>query len=165
MVVLPEFVFVAAPRTGSRSIRDALLTMPGAVASRTHHTPWADVPTDRPIYAVTRHPLQIMITWWTTIRNSYDCDFRAFCRENAGGPFRPPWGTGLHPYDMLQPRYFVFEKGLQNALETLGCGIAVPHVGASLDRYKPTRADVRVCEEVFAADYKRYEEINCAGMD
>ena len=117
MVTTDDFTFVQCPRTGSRSVRDALLKLvPSAVVSRRSHTPWCDVPRDKPIYAITRYPMEMVLTWWMVVGRTSPDAFEAFVRRYPDGPIRRGMGSGLNIYEGIVDRYFIFEGGLHNAV-------------------------------------------------
>lgn len=75
MVIVPgKFIFACTPRTASRSVTTALLTIPGATGRHTHDPP-ADLLAAKkehglPVIAIIREPAaQLLSFWW----NAYRC--------------------------------------------------------------------------------------------
>jgi len=174
MVVVPrKFVFVANPRTGSRSMVQALLRMKGAVRSERHHSNYDEVPTDLPVYAIIRDPHTQLRSWWyqSSDRTLHRATFCSWIRHQSQG-FAPLYfhaneaQTKLNIYHGLVTKYFLFERGLTAALEYMGSPPPPVHIGqTNAHTYMLTEEDYATVEELFAEDIKLHKEISRVGLD
>jgi len=148
MVIVPGmFVFVANPRTGSRSVGAALETyakVKGLTRAGCRHSPRSAVPVDLglPVYGFTREPVRHVLSWWYFQRQKKHIDafneevsrlltFEEFIRK----PFFPlntldfPQQR-LNLYEGIVTKWFRLEDGIEAFFEEVGLG----HINDKLTR-------------------------------
>ena len=138
MVIVPDhFVFVANPRTGSRSV-GALLEgkcqVKGTWRDGCRHQARAKVPRNLPVYGFTREPVRHILSWWYFQSQKKHIDafneevsrlltFKEFVQK----PFFPLDTLDfprqrLNLYSGIVTRWFRLEDGIDAFLEHVGLG-------------------------------------------
>lgn len=173
MVIVPEsYTFVATPRTGSRSISEAILAeRDGAISDypRNHHVLPESVPRDYHVYTVIRHPVAQLYSWYYHVvkRNGGKLPFSRFIREYNNPQFLDrDTKYPLNMYAEVATYWYVFENGLDGCREGLGLTKPLPKTGTQLGKKlkKPQRVPLTMDDAVyiyeeFAADLELYERI------
>jgi hypothetical protein len=130
--------FVFSPHTGSRSLRAALLHVPGAVQEDlSHHTPPDEIPRDLPICAMTRNPFDWVHSYYGRFISANPLiPFEEFLDHHRDYIGRPWLRQRLNVYHDLVDRYYLLEEGLDKVLADLGHpDIPIPEIGKGLRRH------------------------------
>lgn len=147
MVIIPgELVFLANPRTASRTVGNLLESKSGVRGLQRpgRHVPREDVPLELnlPIWSFTRHPYRHALSWWYFLRQKQHVD--AFNEERSrlldfedwlDKPFDALPGHDfprqrLNMYEGVATHWWTLEDGVENWLRKVGFG----HVA---DRMEP----------------------------
>ena len=146
MIMVPDkFVFLASPRTGSRSMKNAIrdhYSDTYLLETREHHIHPADVFTDFPkawevpFYSVFREPMDLMLSWFyhAVVRNSPQREtpgqFMKFLQKGKVSWFL---NDTMYPYAGLTTHPLVFDTPLETNFETMAgeeyIGEVDTHVG------------------------------------
>ena len=168
MILVPEkFVYLAAPRTGSRTTCEALIKhCDGRKISKAHHASRAELEqlnyggleeTDGslPVYSMMRDPLDFILAAWSRSTCERLEDFVETWNPDSLGE----WDGRITPYDGFVDHYFIFEDGLPSFFERVGFpGVPLGHKGRNETRtQKPISVEqTAMLMERFAVDFERY---------
>lgn len=175
MIILPEqrAVVVATPRTGSRSINEAIISAnpKGMLVVKPHHN-WPHEVTRAAcganceekgaydVYTIIREPLSQLASWLNHTRKWHDQEkfvaeyrTRYFCYDGY-----------LNIYVNVATKFFVFEDGgHQKLINALGLDVQIPRVGKSENPevYKNVLSDEskRIARVRFRNDFELYKQI------
>ena len=166
MFILPErhVIVVATPRTGSRSIRDAILEAnpPGCLRTKLHHdyphvVQKAKEQGDHPREVVTiiRNPWSHIVSWLHHAKAWWRQEDYV---QNFQGRYFFYHG-GMNIYNEVADRFFVFEEdGHRKLLDYIGLeDIELPHVGKSSER-DTYKADARLSDSSKEIIRNRFEQ-------
>jgi hypothetical protein len=165
MVIVPNrFIYLAAPRTGSRTTCDALVQHCGGIKEgREHHSKLDELqaletdPSERlPVYSVIREPFDFVMSSWA---RAYDPTMRDFL-DNWNPDALGEWEGRMTPYEGFVTHYFLFENGLEDLFARWGFpDTPLGHQGRyETPPYHPVSpADEDLVRERFPVDFKRYE--------
>lgn len=170
MILVPgKFIYLAAPRTGSRTTCDALVRYhEGKKLSKGHHATRAELEgmADNPELAFQ----DVLLPVYSVIRDPYHIIMGAFGRapdvqwEHFLATWNPDslgeWGGRMTPYEGYVDHYFIFEDGLEAMFKRLGLpDTPLGHLGRyETHFYKPiSPAGWDVMREKFAEDFARYD--------
>lgn len=170
ILVAGRFVYLAAPRTGSRTTCEALVKhCGGRKISRAHHASRAELeamPYGRPVYSMIRDPADFVQAAFARHTCERFADFVTLWNPDSLGE----WNGRITPYDGFVDWYFLFEDGLEAFFERVGYpGVPLSRRGRGETRTrKPlTAADEALLRERYAADFERYaywQEKNRSGV-
>lgn len=132
MITLPgHFIFAATPRTGSRAISKALLTIEGASRWKddsgrdmhhVHPEELAGKTNGLPIYSVIRCPYDQTLSWFyhAIVRHdpvmAYAERFHTFIREAYIGWF---FNQRLNPYHEISTKIFLYQPELSGVVRSI----------------------------------------------
>lgn len=165
MIILPEqrVIVVATPRTGSRSIRDAIreAAPPGMVETKPHHDWPKDVRAaagngSYEVWTIIRDPWTQLESW--SHHTGYHYNIERMVRDYRGRYFFSEGGMNI--YNKVVDRYFVFEHdGHQGLIDALGLDVEVTNEYKS----KPnevvwSEAARNIAAERFALDFYLYQK-------
>lgn len=164
MVIVPNsYTFVATPRTGSRSLSEAILAeKSGAISDypRDHHLTPESVPKDYNIYTVIRHPVSQLYSWYYHVekRNDTGVSFSKFIREYHNPQFLDRnQKYPLNMYAEIANYFYIYENGLDGCREGLGLTEPLPSTGSELGRKlnKPAKVPIKILDSIYI-----YEEFS-----
>ncbi len=128
MVVTERFVYLATPRTASRSVEQAVLSSSETVVykSKQHHAPVPEVTEKlrqhegKPVYTVVREPTRQALSWYYHAKGHLSRDFTDFIKKYKNG-----WLFGNHVNIYLNVpdtkiTFLPFEHGINTVLEYMG---------------------------------------------
>ena len=163
MIILPEqrVIVVATPRTGSRSVRDAILQAapPGAIWTKPHHDRAEEVRAaagngSYEVWTIIRDPWTQLESW--SHHTGYHYNIERMVRDYRGRYFF--YDGGMNIYNKVATRYFVFEEdGHQKLVDALELDVEVTNDYKS----KPNQvvwseAARNIAKERFALDFYLY---------
>ena len=162
MILVPDrFVYLAAPRTGSRTTVEALLGhCGGQKLSAGHHATRAELAaldTALPVYSMMRDPWSHLMS---AFRRSSHARLRDFVNSWNPDPLGE-WDGRMAPYDGFVDHYFIYEDGLAHFFRTVGFpDVPLTHKG----RYETpimgkavADDDAQWARDVYAEDFRRYD--------
>lgn len=167
MLILPEqrVIVVATPRTGSRSVKEAIVQArpKGLIVTKPHH----DFPHEvsraasggYDVYTIIRNPWDQLKSWLNHTQHWHDQE--RFVREHRSRYFF--YAGGMNIYNEVATQYFVFENdGHRALLDSLGIEEEVPVIGKSKDPevYKKELSEesIRIAGNRFANDFELYKQ-------
>jgi hypothetical protein len=161
MILVPgQFIYLAAPRTGSRTTTEALLKHCGGIKQgREHHSRRDELETlntKLPVYSVIREPFDFVMSAWARALEPTMEMFLEFWKSDC----LDEWDGRMTPYDGFVDHYYLFENGLEDFFERVGFGgVPLTNKGRyETPPYKPlAQGDEQMVRERFAADFERYE--------
>ena len=175
MYVIPnkKFVFLAAPRTGSKAVAQALLEQRGAILVGGHHT----LPEDHPEYEIgkdwvvcstIRNHYDAMVSWYFKIErleNSMIPFIKflpRFCENNPNfAQSGELWGKTLAASNTII-RYEWLQAGIDTALVKADLPpVDLPQVVDSKRGERPYQACYKRPERTWVSDYFRTELAKC----
>lgn len=181
------FVFLAEPHTGSRAVRDALLTLDGSVETNgDHHLDivgcWrkgfiTEIEADEfTIFATIRNPYDLLVTrWWYHARQTHS--FKTWIAKIAWETEQQDGTLFWRSRDVVDwfIRFEHLDVGLNTVLNGCECPtVTVEHVGATIG--KPDWRTMWYPELDQLARYRfpdierygyrtRYEGLDCQGVE
>lgn len=159
ILVLGKFIYLAAPRTGSRTTCEALIKhCDGRKISKTHHASRVELErldTELPVYSMMRDPLDFILAAWSRSTCERLEDFVETWNPDSLGE----WDGRITPYDGFVDHYFIFEHGLERFFERVGFpGVPLGHKGRNETRTdKPVSVEqTAMLMERYPVDFERY---------
>lgn len=175
MYVIPDkkFVFLAAPRTGSKAVAKALLELRGAELVGSHHTtpdehPEIKIDESWAVCSTIRNHWDAMISWWFKIERLANSMtplakfLPRFC-ENNGNFIRNGqlwWKTLPHTNTLI--RYEWLQADFDQALVKAGMAPTdIPSVTDSHRKGSPYQIFYKQATRLWVANYFKDEIANC----
>ena len=161
MLIHKDWLFVANPRTASRSVEQMLVTMLGdAVRITDVHHPKTNHPAFKrglPTYGIVRDPLDQLVSWYHHMGLD---DFEAFLKDDS-----PNWLLKrMTIYAGYMTHAFPLELGVTEIVNTIvGNNTAnmyeEPYIGATgADKSLWTPALITYAQQKYAQDFELYWE-------
>jgi hypothetical protein len=133
LLVPDKFIYLCAPRTGSRTTREALVKHCGAQEVGDMHHAYREeleaLETELPVYSMMRDPFSYVMAAFARDPNP---KLAAFARdpnprfEDFINSWKPDcldeWDNAMTPYEGFVHHYFIFENGLEDFFERVGFG-------------------------------------------
>jgi hypothetical protein len=128
-----------------------------------HHVPVTEVPKDLPVYTIIRNPYDQLLSWYYHAYKPQGRSFLDFIETYSNGRYL--YKSRLNIYREVVTRHFVFERGLQRAMDDMGfpdimvgwTGKTEPVPDKSL--YLDDEAVQKAIQSRFAADIELYEQV------
>lgn len=160
-ILVPDrFIYLASPRTGSRTTREALVKHHGGVkVGDMHHAKRAELEalkTDLPVYSMMRDPFDFVCSAFARDANPRFQDFINSWLPDCLGE----WDNAMTPYEGFVDHYFIFENGLEDFFKRVGLpDTPLENKGRyETPPYKPLSEDDEFTIRMrFKADFDRYE--------
>lgn len=167
-----DITFISIPKTGSRAIHKALGT-----GKRDNHRSVSVLRPEGESFAIVRHPLERLVSWWAGHRRMGLTQYRVSFKKWAGSGFPQHWTEGdmlhcgitnpLHQHQFVEIDGAVAVTHLV-PFERMGewvstrFGVRLRKVGASKHSPYQTYYDAatrRLAEETFARDMALYQTV------
>jgi hypothetical protein len=168
MVILPNqrVIVVATPRTGSRAIKEAILSGDSHASATKYHHPMPDEVRkvmerdDYAVWTMIREPLSQLKSWISHNERWKDSNTILDFIKNYDSKYFFRNG-GMNIYNQEVDRYFIFEQGgHQKMLDELWINEKVPVIGATGSAQRElTEAQENAARSRFAFDFKLYQQV------
>ena len=167
IIIEGKFIYLATPRTASRSVSKALLENGGRRLSNNHHAPLHIVRRakkeypDLPFYTFTREPTDHLASWQqmgptTVIFETY------IETAKVDNPYYKVYGENrLNCYAEFCDRIFTLEEGLPAFFDFVKVPVRLKglHIGASKDKARITDSRKKLMAQHFPYDTDLYNRI------
>ena len=160
LLVPDQFIYLCAPRTGSRTTREALVKHCGAQEVGDMHHAYREeleaLETELPVYSMMRDPFSYVMAAFARDPNPRFEDFINSWKPDC----LDEWDNAMTPYEGFVHHYFIFENGLEDFFERVGFGgVPLTNKGRyETPNWKPICEDDEITIRMrFKKDFERYE--------
>jgi len=168
VITFPDFRFVETPRTGSRTLVNALQTA-GGEKSKTHHDRVEDIPLDRPVYSVIRDPYDHLESWYFHMLGAPKGSANTWPGAPDGTAFleyllwwrNDPLFPTLNPYKDVVTKVFFFSDGIDSIFQQMvqWDGAPLPNThGPREVIHQWSVEEIEVAQDRFAPEFEYWQK-------
>lgn len=175
MVITPRYIYLATPRSASRTVTKALQDL-GAVHEKPHHASLEVVEAAKlhhnlPTITLLRDPAHILLSFWWVLQ-AKNVSFSEYITTGFYGIFAPTLSAlngrkhprRIYPYHSVTDEYFPYAEGIPAFLVYLGYEDPFPFVSFGVREKRPdagyiTTKHRALIQKYFPEDVRIYDAL------